>query len=57
LKTKLGKKSDEIDMWHGTRKTQSEAITDCGEGFDLRFCANGVHGIGNYFAYQACYSA
>ena len=44
-------------MWHGTRKTQSEAIIDCGEGFDLRFCANGVHGIGNYFAYQACYSA
>ena len=32
-------------------------ITDSEEGFDMRFANNGIHGIGNYFAFTAKYSA
>jgi len=57
LKTKLGMTSNVQNMWHGTRTTPSNAITDSDEGFDLRFCRDGMQGIGNYFAEQAAYSA
>ena len=57
LKAKLGEPSREELLWHGTGDTDSELITDSEEGFDMRFSYNGTHGIGNYFALEASYSA
>ena len=57
MNTKLGRPSDEKDLWHGTRTTDSKCITDSDEGFDIRFSRDGMQGVGNYFALKAEYSA
>ena len=57
LKNKLGKESEVKHLWHGTRDTPSNVISDGQEGFDMRYCSlGGLFGGGNYFAVNASYS-
>ena len=46
-----------MNLWHGSRESDSNKITDSDEGFDMRFASDGMHGVGNYFALRAIYSA
>ena len=54
---KLGKESEQHLLWHGHKGVKVEEITEGEEAFDMRFARNGRHGMGNYFAINAGYSA
>lgn len=43
-------------LFHGTRDNRPELIYRGGEGFDMRFCLDGMWGRGNYFAVNSSYS-
>lgn len=43
-------------LFHGTRYNHPELIYMGGEGFDMRFCLDGMWGRGNYFAVNSSYS-
>lgn len=51
-----GKFPDMRYMFHGTSKTDPALIYESDCGFDMRFSARGLWGLGNYFAVQAQYS-
>eukprot|EP01091_Cochliopodium_minus_P006377 TRINITY_DN1626_c0_g1_i1.p1 TRINITY_DN1626_c0_g1~~TRINITY_DN1626_c0_g1_i1.p1 ORF type:complete len:848 (-),score=282.41 TRINITY_DN1626_c0_g1_i1:26-2533(-) len=44
------------ELFHGTRSTDPSEVYDGQEGFDMRFCNQGMWGIGTYFAQNASYS-
>ena len=46
----------ELDLFHGTRSNPPDRIYTGEEGFDMRFSAQGMWGMGNYFAVNASYS-
>ena len=46
----------ELDLFHGTRNNPPDLIYKGEEGFDMRFSAQGMWGMGNYFAVNASYS-
>ena len=46
----------EKNLFHGTRNTDPSLIYDGEEGFDMRYCEQGMWGRGNYFAANALYS-
>ena len=46
----------ELNLFHGTRNTDPSLIYSGEEGFDMRFCEQGMWGRGNYFAANALYS-
>lgn len=55
---KLKGNAEEKLLFHGTRKTDPKLIYEGKEeGFDMRFCFQGLWGIGCYFHQNAIYSA
>ena len=48
--------AQELDLFHGTRSNPPDLIYKGEEGFDMRFSAQGMWGMGNYFAVNASYS-
>ena len=44
------------ELFHGTGKTPPHTIYNGQEGFDMRFCDQGLWGIASYFAVEAAYS-
>jgi hypothetical protein len=44
------------DLFHGTGRTPPHMIYNGQEGFDMRFCDQGMWGIASYFAVEAAYS-
>ena len=48
--------AQELDLFHGTRSNPPGLIYTGEEGFDMRFSAQGMWGMGNYFAVNASYS-
>ena len=57
LQQKLGKPSQQLDLWHGCKNSPSSSIIYSSEGFDKKFSGNGSYGHGNYFAIKSSYSA
>ena len=59
-KERIHEKNDgvvnEIELWHGSRKSSSDNIYNSEEGFDMRFSSEGLWGQANYFAEKASYS-
>ena len=48
---------NEQELWHGTRKTEPEALYKKKKvAFDMRYCDRGLWGQGAYFAEDARYS-
>ena len=47
---------NEKDLFHGSSKTKPHNIYNSESGFDMRFSAEGMWGIANYFAVDASYS-
>ena len=48
---------EEVDVWHGTGKTNPCAIyEDQQDGFMMQYCSSGMWGRGIYFAENASYS-
>ena len=47
---------NEKQLFHGTSSTPPEKIFKSRQGFDFRFCSNGMWGTGTYFAVIASYS-
>ena len=43
-------------LFHGTSKTPPNKIWQSEDGFDMRYCHQGMWGIGSYFAEKASYS-
>ena len=56
LALKNNGKSNECELFHGTRNTDPKEIFESEEGFDMRFSASGMWGQANYFAVNASYS-
>ena len=56
IKKKNQGKAQELDLFHGTRTNPPDCIYTGEEGFDMRFSAQGMWGMGNYFAVNASYS-
>ena len=56
LALKNNGKSNECELFHGTRNTDPKEIFESEEGFDMRFSATGMWGQANYFAVNASYS-
>ena len=56
LALKNNGKSNECELFHGTRNTDPKEIFESEEGFDMRFSATGKWGQANYFAVNASYS-
>ena len=56
IKKKNQGKAQELDLFHGTRTNPPDRIYTGEEGFDMRFSAQGMWGMGNYFAVNASYS-
>lgn len=46
----------ELELFHGTGRTEPHRIFNGQEGFDMRFCTQGMWGVASYFAEQASYS-
>ena len=44
------------ELFHGTGRTPPHMIYNGQEGFDMRFCDQGMWGIASYFAVEAAYS-
>ena len=47
---------NEMELFHGTRSNDPINIYEGEEGFDMRFSAQGMWGMANYFAANASYS-
>ncbi len=47
---------NEMELFHGTRSNDPRNIYEGEEGFDMRFSAQGMWGMANYFAVNASYS-
>ena len=47
---------NEKDLFHGTRSNDPKIIYEGEDGFDMRFSAQGMWGLANYFAVSASYS-
>ena len=47
---------NEMELFHGTRSNDPRNIYEGEEGFDMRFSAQGMWGVANYFAANASYS-
>ena len=47
---------NEMELFHGTRSNDPKNIYEGEEGFDMRFSAQGMWGMANYFAVNANYS-
>ena len=47
---------NEIELFHGTRNNDPKLIYDSEDGFDMRYSAQGMWGVANYFAVNASYS-
>ena len=47
---------NEMELFHGTRGNDPKVIYDGEEGFDMRYGAQGMWGVANYFAVNANYS-
>jgi len=56
LDRKNGGNVNEIELFHGTRSNDPKNIYEGEEGFDMRFSAQGMWGMANYFAVNASYS-
>ena len=56
IKKKNQGTAQELDLFHGTRSNPPDCIYTGEEGFDMRFSAKGMWGMGNYFAVNASYS-
>ena len=56
IKKKNQGTAQELDLFHGTRSNPPDCIYTGEEGFDMRFSAQGMWGMGNYFAVNASYS-
>ena len=57
MKRELGTDPKEIDVWHGTSKTDPKAIySDKQDGFMMQRASEGMWGKGNYFAEKFEYS-
>ena len=59
-KKRLAYKNDgnvnERELFHGTRSNDPKLIYEGEDGFDMRYCAQGMWGLANYFAVNASYS-
>uniref|UniRef100_A0A6B2LD09 Poly [ADP-ribose] polymerase n=1 Tax=Arcella intermedia TaxID=1963864 RepID=A0A6B2LD09_9EUKA len=53
---RLGPKTNEQYLFHGTSKTDPSLIYASDTGFDMRYCTSGMWGIAIYFAVNASYS-
>ena len=47
---------NEMELFHGTRNNDPKLIYEGEDGFDMRYCAQGMWGVANYFAVNASYS-
>lgn len=47
---------NEMELFHGTRSNDPKNIYEGEDGFDMRFGAQGMWGVANYFAVNASYS-
>ena len=56
IREKNGGAVNEIELWHGSKKSSSDNIYNSEEGFDMRFSSEGLWGQANYFAEKASYS-
>ena len=56
LQLKNGGVVNEIELFHGTRNNDPKLIYDSEDGFDMRYSAQGMWGVANYFAVNASYS-
>ena len=56
IKKKNQGTAQELDLFHGTRSNPPDCIYTGEEGFDMRFSAKEMWGMGNYFAVNASYS-
>ena len=56
LHTKNSGVVNEMDLFHGTRNNDPKLIYESEDGFDMRYSAQGMWGMANYFAVNASYS-
>ena len=56
LHTKNNGMVNEMDLFHGTRNNDPKLIYEGEDGFDMRYSAQGMWGMANYFAMNASYS-
>eukprot|EP00731_Ephydatia_muelleri_P023417 Em0015g1000a len=56
LHTKNNGVVNEMDLFHGTRNNDPKLIYESEDGFDMRYSAQGMWGMANYFAVNASYS-
>ena len=47
---------NEMELFHGTRNNDPKLIYEGEDGFDMRYSAQGMWGVANYFAVNASYS-
>ena len=47
---------NEMELFHGTRNNDPKLIYEGEDGFDMRYSAQGMWGMANYFAVNASYS-
>ena len=59
-KKRMGQKNqgrvNEMQLFHGTRSNDPKLIYEGEDGFDMRYGAQGMWGVANYFAVNASYS-
>ena len=56
LKLKNNGVVNEMELFHGTRTNDPKLIYESEDGFDMRYSAQGMWGMANYFAVNASYS-
>ena len=56
LKLKNSGVVNEMELFHGTRDNDPKLIYEGEDGFDMRYGAQGMWGVANYFAVNASYS-
>ena len=56
LERKNNQTSNEMELFHGTRGNDPRKIYEGEDGFDMRYCRQGMWGMANYFAVNASYS-
>ena len=56
LHTKNNGVVNEMELFHGTRNNDPKLIYESEDGFDMRYSAQGMWGMANYFAVNASYS-
>ena len=56
LKLKNSGRANEMELFHGTSNNDPKLIYEGEDGFDMRYSAQGMWGVANYFAVNASYS-